>query len=239
MDETPVSFDLPTNTTVDELDARSVSIRITYHERTNFTVVLTFLDSFSAHIVDSVKRRFSKKKTDIAVIPEGLTSRLQPLDVSVNKSFKSKMRRRYNEWIAETIKDLTPTGIIKRPTYETIAHWVKDSWEAVDVNLIQRSFKCYGISNNRDGTEDGWIFNYDRLEQQASKPNNEVAPLSDKEDKNTSDEGYETDTSEEEHETEGSDEEFGNNENDEESENDKSDEEHGNRINLMRVNMRR
>jgi hypothetical protein len=41
MDETPVSFDLPTNTTVDELDARSVSIRTIGHERTNFTVVLT------------------------------------------------------------------------------------------------------------------------------------------------------------------------------------------------------
>jgi hypothetical protein len=52
---------------------------------------LLVLDSFLAHIVDSVKRRFSEKKTDIAVIPRGLTSRLQPLDVSVNKSFKSKV----------------------------------------------------------------------------------------------------------------------------------------------------
>lgn len=155
MDETPVSFDLPTNTTVDEWGARSVSIRTTGHEKTNFTVVLScmadgtklppliifklkniprgnfspeviiranqtgwmnenemlfwienvwtkrerfsnpnsllVLDSFSAHIVDSVKRRFSEKHTNIAVIPGGLTSRLQPLDVSVNKSFKTKV----------------------------------------------------------------------------------------------------------------------------------------------------
>jgi len=41
MDETPVSFDLPSNTTIDELGARSVSIRTTGHEKTNFTVVLT------------------------------------------------------------------------------------------------------------------------------------------------------------------------------------------------------
>jgi DDE superfamily endonuclease/Tc5 transposase DNA-binding domain len=155
MDETPVSFDLPTNTTVDEWGARSVSIRTTGHEKTNFTVVLScmadgtklppliifklkniprgnfspeviiranktgwmnesemlfwienvwtkrerfsnpnsllVLDSFSAHIVDSVKRRFNEKHTNIAVIPGGLTSRLQPLDVSVNKSFKTKV----------------------------------------------------------------------------------------------------------------------------------------------------
>src|SRR6266542_3572135 len=41
MDETLVSFDLPSNTTIDELGARSVSIRTIGHEKTNFTVVLT------------------------------------------------------------------------------------------------------------------------------------------------------------------------------------------------------
>ena len=89
------------------------------------------------------------------------------------------MRRKYNEWMAESIKDLTPTGKFRRPSYETVAHWVKDLWEAVDVNLIQRSFKYCGISNKRDGTEDDWIFNYDRLKQ-ASQPNDEVVVLSDK-----------------------------------------------------------
>jgi transposase len=156
MDETPMTFDLPSCTTVDETGTRTVSIRTTGHEKTNFTVVLTcmadgtklppivifklkniprgnfppevivranptgwmnenemlywienvwikragrlsnpqsllVLDSFSAHIVDSVKRRFGEKNTNIAVIPGGLTSRLQPLDVSINKSFKSKV----------------------------------------------------------------------------------------------------------------------------------------------------
>ena len=156
MDETPMTFDLPSNTTIDETGTRSVSIRITGHEKSNFTVVLTcmadgtklpplvifklkkiprgnfpqevivranptgwmnenemlywienvwikrarlsnpqsllVLDSFSAHLVNSVKRRFGEKNTNIAVIPGGLTSRLQPLDVSVNKSFKTKVR---------------------------------------------------------------------------------------------------------------------------------------------------
>jgi hypothetical protein len=41
MDKTLVSFNLPTNTTVDEFGVRSVSIRTTGHERSNFTVVLT------------------------------------------------------------------------------------------------------------------------------------------------------------------------------------------------------
>src|SRR5688572_19349932 len=38
MDETPMAFDLPSNTTIDELGTRSVSIRTIGHEKTNFTV---------------------------------------------------------------------------------------------------------------------------------------------------------------------------------------------------------
>lgn len=156
MDETPLSFNLPSQTTVEERGKRTVSILTTGHEHTNFTVTLTcladgtklppviifklvnvpreqfpdgvyiranpsgwmdekemlwwmenvwhrranlgsnprsllVLDSFSAHKTDPVKRRFREKNTDIAIIPGGLTSRLQPLDVSLNKSFKTKV----------------------------------------------------------------------------------------------------------------------------------------------------
>jgi hypothetical protein len=63
----------------------------TKRERLSDPNSLLVLDSFSAHIVDSVKRRFGEKHTNIAVIPRGLTSRLQPLDVLINKSFKTKV----------------------------------------------------------------------------------------------------------------------------------------------------
>jgi hypothetical protein len=49
------------------------------------------LDSFRGHIVDSVKNRLVEKNTNMAVIPGGCTSKLQPLDVAINKSFKSKV----------------------------------------------------------------------------------------------------------------------------------------------------
>ena len=91
------------------------------------------------------------------------------------------MCRNYNEWMMEEIKELTSTGKLKRPSYETVANWVKDSWNAVDVNLIRRSFKCCGVSNNRDGSEDDWIFNYDRLGQ-TDRLNDGVEIPSDKED---------------------------------------------------------
>ena len=52
-------------------------------------------DQFKAHVTESTKRLASKLKTHLAVIPGGLTSQLQPLDVSVNKPFKGFM---HEEW---------------------------------------------------------------------------------------------------------------------------------------------
>lgn len=59
--------------------------------RTSNPRSLLVLDSFSGHRTEVVKRRFDEKNTDLAIIPGGLTSRLQPLDVSLNKSFKAKV----------------------------------------------------------------------------------------------------------------------------------------------------
>jgi transposase-like protein len=160
MDETPMAFNLPSQTTIEERGKRTVSILTTGHERTHFTVTLAcladgtklppliifklvkvpreqfpdgiyvhanptgwmdekemiwwvenvwcrkanlgsnlrsllILDSFIAHRTDPVKRRFKEKNTDMAVILGGLTSRLQPLDVSLNKAFKAKVVRCY------------------------------------------------------------------------------------------------------------------------------------------------
>jgi len=52
---------------------------------------LLVCDSFRGHLVDSVKNRLNEKHTNLAIIPGGLTSKLQPLDVRINKCFKAKV----------------------------------------------------------------------------------------------------------------------------------------------------
>jgi len=56
---------------------------------------LLVCDQFKAHVTESTKRLATKLKTHLTVIPGGLTSQLQPLDISVNKSFKRFM---HEEW---------------------------------------------------------------------------------------------------------------------------------------------
>ena len=67
--------------------------------------------------------------------------------------------------MADSVKELIPASNIKKPSYETVVNWVNNSWNAIDVNLIQRSFKYYSISNKRNRTEDKLIFDYNYLRQ--------------------------------------------------------------------------
>ena len=53
----------------------------------------------AAHLKETVKSALQKERTDMAVIPGGLTSQLQPLDVCLNKPFKDRIRQMWSDWI--------------------------------------------------------------------------------------------------------------------------------------------
>ncbi|GBC10346.1 hypothetical protein RclHR1_09550007 [Rhizophagus clarus] len=48
-------------------------------------------DSFRGHLYDSIKKDFHEIGFDLAVIPDGLTSICQPLDITINKPFKDNL----------------------------------------------------------------------------------------------------------------------------------------------------
>jgi hypothetical protein len=45
------------------------------------------LDVFHRHLPEQLKVKWERKKCDLVVFPDGMTSQIQPLGVSVNKSF--------------------------------------------------------------------------------------------------------------------------------------------------------
>ena len=61
-----------------------------------------------AHVTKSTKRLATKLKKHLAVIPGGLTSQLQPLDISVNKPFKGFMHEEWAKWIKAPTHHITP-----------------------------------------------------------------------------------------------------------------------------------
>ena len=90
---------------------------------------LLVCDQFKAHVTESTKRLATKLKTHLAVIAGGLTSQLQPLDVSVNKLFKGFMREEWTKWIEAPTHHVTPTGRVKWPLISNVCEWVKNSWQ--------------------------------------------------------------------------------------------------------------
>ena len=61
----------------------------------NDTPKMIVYDSFRGHLEESVKKSFVINGFDLAVIPAGLTSLCQPLDITINKPFKDYLRK---EW---------------------------------------------------------------------------------------------------------------------------------------------
>ena len=105
--------------------------------------------------MDSIITRLKEHNTDVAVIPMGLTSQLQPLDVSLNKPFKDNVRVLWSEWIAgDTDHEFTKGGNLKKPSISLWCQWVLKVWERIDTAIVRKSFKKCCISNALDGTED-------------------------------------------------------------------------------------
>ena len=74
------------------------------------TPMLMVYDSFRGHLEESVKEKFKEYNYDLAVIPGGLTSICQPLDVAINKPFKDNLRKEWHLWMASSDASQTAGG---------------------------------------------------------------------------------------------------------------------------------
>ena len=70
-----------------------------------------------------------------------MTKRLQPIDLTVNKSFKDRMRACWENWMVEDYHEYTKSGNLKRASYITVCKWVVDSWSKVPPQIIIDEFK--------------------------------------------------------------------------------------------------
>ena len=85
-------------------------------------------------------------------IPKGLTCILQPLDTSINKPFKNRLHKLYDQYcIDNSLNDSS------KVTREKIIDFIESVWyddEIIKKKSIIKSFKITGISNNPDSSED-------------------------------------------------------------------------------------
>ena len=123
-----------------------------------FNQRLLVWDAYKCHITDAITSYAKRSaKTDVSIIPGGLTRHLQPADVSWNKPFKEAYKALYNEWMATGEKSYTPAGNMRAPEKALCLRWVKEAWNSVTTEVVIKSFRVCGISVKTDGSEDGEI----------------------------------------------------------------------------------
>ena len=62
--------------------------------------------------------------THVSVIPGGLTSLVQPLDVCLNKPFKDRLRRLWTDWMMSGEMSYRAGGNIRAALLTTVVEWV-------------------------------------------------------------------------------------------------------------------
>ncbi|CAI7856774.1 unnamed protein product [Closterium sp. NIES-54] len=97
---------------------------------------LLVFDSYKGHLTEYVGQTLKMFKVTRAVIPGGCTPLVQPLDVSINRSFKCGVRHRYSTWfeevgigqttrlveVLEDVLDEGEDGVNPNPFYEDPSH---------------------------------------------------------------------------------------------------------------------
>ena len=102
-----------------------------------------------------MKQLLQRKKTLLIDIPPGCTSRVQPLDVSVNKPFKYAVRTQFEKHLNDNLTLYTEGKIPASERRVLLTRWVGNAWDHICSNreMVKRSLKKCGINVNIDGSE--------------------------------------------------------------------------------------
>jgi len=93
------------------------------------------LDAFCGHLTEDVKTNVRKKRIEIVVIPGGMTSILQPLDVGINETFNDAIQDDY-KWLQKDNLPKISSGKVRRASPITVANGVTTAWDKVSEKAI-------------------------------------------------------------------------------------------------------
>ena len=114
----------------------------------------TIIYAFAAHLTHGVKTQLLESKSDILPTPAGCTSKCQSMDVSLNKPFKTALRRSWVEYVASVIEGFLNANSdtsFKLPvlTRQHMIDWVKEGFDYLvqDQEMVKKFFRVCGISS--------------------------------------------------------------------------------------------
>lgn len=111
------------------------------------TASLLVLDSFKAHTTDAVQNTLEEINTKAPVIPGGCTSKVQPLDVCVNKPFKQLLKASWAQYLKRAVSSTQDGTKVKTATRQEVTDWIVSAWQAMKEKreLIRKSFQVCAL----------------------------------------------------------------------------------------------
>jgi hypothetical protein len=98
------------------------------------------INAFPGHLSNRIRNRIRTKNTNLVIMPSGVTSQLQPFDVSINKPVKHLVCKHYDAWLNKDNHILISSSNIKRASTSIIVEWIPNVWKEEPVNIIPKSF---------------------------------------------------------------------------------------------------
>ena len=115
---------------------------------------LLVFDSFRAHLTDEILLSLAKVNVTVVVIPGGCSSKMQPVDVSLNKPIKDIVRGLWEDLMVQHVNQST-TSSAPSVSKDDIVDWIvrANTLLSTQGNCVTKSFKVCGLTNALDGTE--------------------------------------------------------------------------------------
>ena len=114
---------------------------------------------FSAHENDEFLKEARDNNVDVVVIPGGCTSKIQPLDVCLNKPFKSILRQSWLQYIESIVASDSNPSKLTTPSKAIVCEWIKSGMDYLMEHevMVKKSFLVCGLTNALDGSENQFI----------------------------------------------------------------------------------
>ena len=125
---------------------------------------LLIYDKVSIHITDEIRNLYNSRNKHLIEIPNGLTSIIQPLDVSSNNSIKNAVRNKYINHIINNNNDINHIKVSKIKVINWINE-VKYDYNIITKNMICKSFIETGISLNLNRSDKSLNTSYQRAKE--------------------------------------------------------------------------
>ena len=106
-------------------------------------IPILILDAYRVHMMGNIVNRIQSLGIEVVHIPPGCTYLCQPVDVGINKSIKSGMREKWENWMVAG--DGIVNGVAKEPTRQLVAEWAVEVYKNLPAQTVRNAWMKSGF----------------------------------------------------------------------------------------------